>query len=1055
MILTHSIVNFIRGLRLRVPAAVLLLIASACNNKPVIKDHYNSFREMAAHFQDPPASFRTVPFWVWNERVDSATIDEQLKGFKETGFGGVFVHPRYGLITEYLSDEWFNLVKYAAQRAGDLGLQLWLYDENSFPSGFAGGHVPDRMPESWKQGQALVMHSREVFDPAEFENPRFVFILNEGIWIDITGSMKDYKGKKANFRIFDLHIPQGDKWHGGFGYVDLLYPGVTQKFIEVTMTGYEKTLGEQFGKTVPGIFTDEPNINPGARGAIRWTPDLFDAFREKWGYDLQPVLVSLKEETGEWMRIRHNYYSLLLDLFIKRWAEPWKEYTDAKGLKWTGHYWEHGWPDPVHGGDNMAMYPYHQVPGIDMLFNTRSTRPDQFGNVRAVKELASIANQFGQTRTLSETYGASGYELDFLSMKRNGDWQYALGVNLMNQHLSYQSMLGDRKHDFPQTFSYHVSWWDTYRLQADYFARLSLALSSGKQMNPVLVIEPTTSAWMYYAPGKSNPLIDTLDHQFTAFLNGMEKFKYPYDLGAEKTMRDFANVSNGKLTIRERSYELVVIPPGVSGLDLSSLKLLGSLLEQGGKVLSFAGEPQFVDGSGSDEFLKLARSYPNLWLTAENLTDEMVSQLLSDKRIVFREPEKDAEQVYMMHRQLSDGELLFFANYAEGSTKEFEINLPHSKHLVELDPSDGKYYHYPVVASEKGISLKVTLEDAGSKLFFASDKKPHISPETRGEWEPSLVSDASGLEIRRDSPNTIALDYCYLDFPGGRKDKDKLLYYYVAHDSIFRKHGFPDNPWVSSSQFKTQILDRDTFGTTSGFTLSFPFTIEDGVDFNSMTAVVERPKLYRVFVNGTEVNPNEGEWFLDKGTGVYPIGEHLKTGTNNISLVASPFSVHHEIAPLILTGNFGLWPSGQGWILGPEIPVSYGSWRKQGMPFYSGSLSYSRNLKISDPDKKVLLSLGKWSGMCAEVLVNDRQVKVLGWPPYQADLTTHLKTGDNKITVRIYGSLKNLVGPFHFVRTPGLVTPWSFKYAPEKQPAGLDYDQFDYGLEEAFLIEME
>ena len=36
-------------------------------------------------------------------------------------------------------------------------MKVWIYDENSYPSGFAGGHVPDQMPESYNQGQGLRM----------------------------------------------------------------------------------------------------------------------------------------------------------------------------------------------------------------------------------------------------------------------------------------------------------------------------------------------------------------------------------------------------------------------------------------------------------------------------------------------------------------------------------------------------------------------------------------------------------------------------------------------------------------------------------------------------------------------------------------------------------------------------------------------------------------------------------------------------------------------------------------------------------------------------------
>ena len=38
----------------------------------------------------------------------------------------------------------------------------------------------------------------------------------------------------------------------------------------------------------------------------------------------------------------------------------------------------------------------------------------QFGNVRAVKELRSAANQTGSVRTLSETYGGGGWDLSLI-----------------------------------------------------------------------------------------------------------------------------------------------------------------------------------------------------------------------------------------------------------------------------------------------------------------------------------------------------------------------------------------------------------------------------------------------------------------------------------------------------------------------------------------------------------------------------------------------------------------------------------------------------------------
>ena len=481
-------------------------------------------------------------------------IDEQLADYKAKGFGGVFVHPRYGLITEYLSDEWYSLVEYSVKKAKELGIKLWLYDENSYPSGFAGGHVPAEMPESYNKGVALKLDEMQVLNLDTSKVYQHVFLAENGSLKDITSEVKEYEGKPGDYKALELVFFEKSPRFAGYSYVDLLYPGVTEKFIEVTMKGYEKTIGNEFGKEVPGIFTDEPNIKPPGRRTVTWTPGLYSTFKKTWGYDLVPQLLSLFKETGDWQKVRHDYYSVLLDMFIQHWSIPWHKYTEAKNLEWTGHYWEHSWPDPAPGSDNMAMYAYHQIPAIDMLFNTESERPDQFGNVRSVKELASIANQFDRSRALSETYGGSGYELDFVSMKRNGDWEYALGVNFMNQHLSYQSILGDRKHDFPQTFSYHAPWWSEYPLQADYFGRLSLALSSGKQVNRTVVIEPTTTAWMFYAPGSRNNETDSLELTFRQFIDAMERSKVEYDLASEKTMKDFGkaeknllNIGSGKL----------------------------------------------------------------------------------------------------------------------------------------------------------------------------------------------------------------------------------------------------------------------------------------------------------------------------------------------------------------------------------------------------------------------------------------------------------------------------------------------------------------------------
>lgn len=99
---------------------------------------------------------------VWNGKVTEIEINRMLKDFKDAGCGGAFIHPRPGMITEYMSDEWYSLYRYAVDKGKEMGLDIWIYDENSYPSGFAGGHVPEDMPESYNQGQGLEL-TKQIF----------------------------------------------------------------------------------------------------------------------------------------------------------------------------------------------------------------------------------------------------------------------------------------------------------------------------------------------------------------------------------------------------------------------------------------------------------------------------------------------------------------------------------------------------------------------------------------------------------------------------------------------------------------------------------------------------------------------------------------------------------------------------------------------------------------------------------------------------------------------------------------------------------------------------
>jgi hypothetical protein len=84
--------------------------------------------------------------------------------------------------------------------------------------------------------------------------------------------------------------------------------------------------------------------------------------------------------------------------------------------------------------------------------------------------------------------------------------------------------------------------------------------------------------------------------------------------------------------------------------------------------------------------------------------------------------------------------------------------------------------------------------------------------------------------------------------------------------------------------------------------------------------------------------------------------------------------------------------------------------------------------------------------------VNGEHAGIIGWAPFELDISAAVVDGENEISVVVYGSLKNTLGPHHNVTRRGIVTPWSFKYAPEVQPPGDEYDIYGYGLFGDFAV---
>ena len=156
-------------------------------------------------------------FWYWNADPSPGGIRRQLEQIKTAGFECVYLHPMpdsfhkpnffQGMKIPYLGEKYFALAGVMLEECRRLKLSMMLYDEGGWPS----GGVLDTLIRKHPECRAVYL--------ARTEN-----------------------GYER--RICD--IP------------DLLNSHTTECFIRMTHERYRGKFGTEFGRTIRGIFTDEP-----------------------------------------------------------------------------------------------------------------------------------------------------------------------------------------------------------------------------------------------------------------------------------------------------------------------------------------------------------------------------------------------------------------------------------------------------------------------------------------------------------------------------------------------------------------------------------------------------------------------------------------------------------------------------------------------------------------------------------------------------------------------------------------------------------------------------
>jgi hypothetical protein len=247
----------------------------------------------------------------------------------------------------------------------------------------------------------------------------------------------------------------------------------------------------------------------------------------------------------------------------------------------------------------------------------------------------------------------------------------------------------------------------------------------------------------------------------------------------------------------------------------------------------------------------------------------------------------------------------------------------------------------------------------------------------------------------------------------------------------------------------------DTFKTGSDIEVSYHFNIAATADLktlSSLDVVIERPEIWELTLNGVKLSKSD-KWWIDREFYRFPVGENLHKGANTLMLKAEKMSVHAEIMPAYLVGNFKLNPLKQGFEITSGSLGSLGSWKSQGYPFYSQNVLYTQKYKTLQAGKSYKLKLNRWNGTMAVVYVNGVKAGLITTPPYEMELPANFQQGENTVGVEVIGSLKNTFGFFYkSSANRWIIGPGDWDVAPPSLPSEDQYILPDYGLFEPFSM---
>ena len=943
--------------------------------------------------KEQEAKYQCMPFWSWNDKLESEQLVKQIGRMQESGVGGYVMHARGGLKTPYLSEEWMQCIEACVEAAKERGMEAWVYDENGWPSGFVGGKLLEK-----EENRDCYM----TYEFGTYDEAAWLVYLIEGD--ELKRISKPQEGECLN--VYFYVSPSS---------VDILNPDVVDQFIAETHEKYAERFGEKMSESLAGFFTDEPQYY---RWQMPYTRMMPKVYKEKYGEDVLEQLGLLFVEKKGYQKFRYRYWLTMHELMLKNFAEKIYNWCEDHGVKLTGHYVEEttlGFQMSCCGGV-MPFYEFMHVPGIDWL--NRS-----IGNILSLRQIASVAKQMGKKHIVTETFGCCGWDVTPQELKQMGDFQYIGGVNRMCQHLVPYSEHGQRKRDYPAHFSQINPWVESeFGKFNDYFTRLGYLLSNLEEPVNVAMLHPMRSAYLEFRYRRSIPdgiregfHIQELEDAFLEQHGRLTQSQIPFHFLDETLLERHGFVEEDKIGCGLCKYEYLVIPKCYT-MGKHTEKLLRQYVENGGKVLLMGGKPEYLEGEPYDYgYLKSTVSFEEL---SEGLPYRLQTPI---------------KEMHSALRQTEDGWVLFVQNYG---TEEKLVSYELTEGYTSFERWDLDTLTCEVIPTQFVL-------DAGQScvlVFSKEEAKDHI--------EKSILYLESRAEIVDMTENYLTLDVARYSKDGSNYSEE--LPCMGIFEQLLKER-------YEGTLYIKYEFDVEKVSKNLGLIVEKNDGMKLAVNGHSICAsrIWERDHQFERFdispwvVNGKNEIVTEIQFYQSESVYYALFGENVTENLRNC------LSYDTEIEPIYLAGDFGVYGKtfkqgkkegillGSGFCLG-EAPREVENLITEGFPFFSGRMRLRREVQI-DKENVILRFQNRFHTIT--VWVNGRKVDTLMFRS-EVDISNYIQLGTNEIVIELLVGNRNMMGPHHIRHDeePFSVTPESFQVAGELTAGENEFYRKDYAF---------